>query len=373
MQLLHYIFHVWLVFTALISPHINNSTIPQNNKSPVKIGLLISGARSSAARNGAEMAILKANENGGVNGVPFKLVVRSMEGPWGTGSKQAVDLIFEENVWAIMGSHDGRNAHLVEQAITKIHVVFLSAWAGDPTLSQAFVPWYFSCVPNANQQADALIKEISNNMNVKKIAVISNYDYDSKTAMRSFLEKVKFEGKQQPMIYAYNNPETEFPEMAGVIKKIDANCIVLCGNPSSSMKIIEKLHQAQINIPVYGTLSLLDENELSYNELQCYENVIMISPRYWLRPEGIKFVEDYKIEYGNSPGAVAAYAYDGMNILIEAVRNAGNNRDNMQKEVSKTDYHGITGEIRFDEKGNLIGKAELMKIKNGVPVGFEAK
>ena len=46
-----------------------------------------------------------------------------------------------------MGSHDGRNAHLVEQVATKSQVVFLSAWASDPTLSQAFVPWFFSCVP----------------------------------------------------------------------------------------------------------------------------------------------------------------------------------------------------------------------------------
>jgi branched-chain amino acid transport system substrate-binding protein len=126
----------------------------------VKIGLLIPDNNSVAARQGAELAVRKANEDGGFQGRPFELVVRSMEGPWGTGSKQAVSLIFEEKVWALMGSHDGRNAHLVEQAATKAIVPFVSAWAGDPTLSQAFVPWFFNCVPNDSQQAETLIDEI---------------------------------------------------------------------------------------------------------------------------------------------------------------------------------------------------------------------
>jgi len=61
---------------------------------------------------------------------------------------------------ALFGSHDSRNAHLVEQAATKSQVVFVSAWSGDPTLSQAFVPWFFNCVPNDYQQVASLIEEI---------------------------------------------------------------------------------------------------------------------------------------------------------------------------------------------------------------------
>src|SRR5450756_1253186 len=119
-----------LGFIAMDVKAIQEHLIPDNN--------------SIAAKHGAEMAISKANEDGGFDGKPFQLVIRSMEGPWGTGSKQAVDLIFEENVCAIMGSPDGRNGHLVEQVTTKARIVFLSTWASDPTLAQAFVPWYFT-------------------------------------------------------------------------------------------------------------------------------------------------------------------------------------------------------------------------------------
>ena len=146
---------------------------------------------------GAELAIREANEKGGLNGFRFQLIVRSMEGPWGTGSKEAVNLIFEEKVWALLGAHDGRNAHIVEQAATKSIVVFVSAWASDPTLSQAFVPWFFNCVPNDNQQASSLIEEIYNKRNFNKVAVISGDDYDSKMTLNCFLKASAKSGKHR--------------------------------------------------------------------------------------------------------------------------------------------------------------------------------
>lgn len=106
------------------------------SRDTVKIGLLIPDNQSVAAKNGADLAVRKANNMGGINGNPVRLIIRSMEGPWGTGSKQTISLIFDENIAAILGSHDGRNAHLAEQASAKTGVVFLSAWTGDPTLSR---------------------------------------------------------------------------------------------------------------------------------------------------------------------------------------------------------------------------------------------
>ena len=163
MKLLNLIVFIWII----LSPEVFaiDKLTTENQKDPdntIKIGLLVQDNKSVEARNGAELAIRKVNAKGGIKGRPLKLIIRTMEGPWGTGSKQAVDLIFNEKVWAILGSHDGRNTHLVEQATAKTNVVFLSAWSSDPTLSQAFVPWFFNCVPNDRQQTAAFIDEIYN-------------------------------------------------------------------------------------------------------------------------------------------------------------------------------------------------------------------
>ena len=160
------------VLPLLFLPVISYAQGPLSVPEIIKIGLLIPESGYIAAKNGAELAIRKANEMGGFAKYQFHLIVRSMEGPWGTGSKQAVTLVFDENVVAILGSHDGRNAHLVEQVTAKSRVVFLSAWSGDPTLAQAFVPWFFNSIYNDIQLADALIDEIYTKRSLDKIAVI---------------------------------------------------------------------------------------------------------------------------------------------------------------------------------------------------------
>jgi branched-chain amino acid transport system substrate-binding protein len=337
----------------------------------VKIGLLISDKNSLTAMNGAELAIRKANENGGFKGDPFHLIVRSMEGLWGTGSKEAVNLIFNEKVWAILGSHDGRNAHLVEQVAAKTHIVFLSAWSGDPTLSQAFVPWFFSCVPNYFQQATALIEDIYDRKKFIRIAICSDSSYDSKMAVKSLIKKIKSEGKKEPLQFYYDNSSQIFSDLTDKIKKTAVDCIILCGHPSASVRLISQLKSERTEPAIYGSLTILDENKISDNDILQYQNVVFISSGNWLSPEAVDFREEYKKAYGNLPGEVAAYSYDGTNLIIEAVRKAGPDREKIQKSLREINYIGVTGSIQFDDKGNRKGQIGLMRIINGNRVPAE--
>ena len=326
----------------------------------------------TSAVQGAELAVRIANKTGGMNGRPFQLVVRSMEGPWGTGSKQAVNLIFEERVWALLGSHDGRNAHLVEQAATKATVVFVSAWAADPTLSQAFVPWFFNCVPNDMQQADALIEEIYNTRKINKTAVISENDYDSKQALKNFLKKTRLEGKADPMELLYENFSENLNGLIDQINKTDIGCIILFCRPLTSLKIIRQIRLRKMDKPVFGSLYILNENELSDPGLQNFNNFMFVASGKWSYSKDSVFIQEYQRAYGNLPGAVAAYAWDGMNLLIEAIRKAGvPDREKIQKSLQNIHYNGVTGLIRFDDKGNRIGNFKVTGIKNRLPAAIE--
>ncbi len=334
----------------------------------VRIGLLISKNGDVSAVHGAEIAIKNENSKTGTDSHYFKLVVRSMEGPWGTGSKQTVNLLYQEKVWAILGSHDGRNAHLVEQVTAKEHNIFLSAWATDPTLSQAFVPWYFSCVYNDLQQASALIKEIYKIRRISRVATVSDNGYDSKSALKSFVKQTETEGQPDPVQFYYDDSAENFDNLIDKVNKADVDCVVLFGHPPASVKIILQMNLKKMNHPVFGALSLLGGDKPVEQELADYENVFLVTSGDWLKSGGSAFRQKYRNEYGHEPGAVAAYAYDGMNVIIKAIKEAAFNRDMLQKSMARIVYEGITGEIRFDDKGNRQGNAPLVQIKNGNPV-----
>ncbi len=360
------------LFLVLAVFFLTTITSAQNNgkKETVKIGLLIPDSKSLAAKNGAELAIRSANEKGDPDGLTFRMIVSSMEGPWGTGSREAVTMIFDENVAAILGSNDGRNAHLVEQVAAKSRVVFLSAWTSDPSLAQAFVPWFFNCVPNDILQASALDEEIYVKRKLVRIAVISDNSYDSKSILNNFMKVIVKKNRPEPMQLSADDTAT-VSLLADKVKGSEIQGIVLLVQPPNSGKIAREVNIRNIDCRVFGSLALLDENKISGKALENYENIIIVSPGDISGIKALSFREEYKKSYGTLPGAVASYAFDGMNMLIDAIRKSGSGYEKIQKSLAGTRYEGVTGTIQFDDKGNRKGTPGFVEIKKGIPVNVK--
>lgn len=336
--------------------------------STLKIGFLIPDKKSIAAVQGAALAVKEANRKGGRS---FEMVVKSMEGPWGAGSRQAVNLIFDKEVVAMIGSIDGRNAHLIEQVSAKTHIVFMSVWSGDPTLSQAFVPWFFNCVPNDLQQADELIEEIYDKDKIDKVVVMSENDYDSKLSVDSFLKKLKSHGKAEPGKIFYYEQRDDFGSLSDQISKYGANAVVIFGLPASSLKLIRYPGFRKPDKRVFASLTVMGEQEFSADEWKAYENAVLVSSGQWFNQSGADFRREFSKEYGYEPGPVAAYAFDGMSLLIQAISKKGTETEQIKKYLSEVNYNGVTGIIKFDDKGNRTERARLMKVTQGIPVLVE--
>ena len=259
----------------------------------------------------------------------------------------------------LLGSHDGRNAHLVEQAATKARIVFMSAWAGDPTLSQAFVPWFFNSVPNDNKQATAITAGIFKGPSGQKTAVISDDGYDSGSSLKSFLATVSTAGRPAPLQLSWK----ECGEDPG-------NTLVILCQPKTAVGIVSIISEKNLKIKIFGSLSLLNEDELSPMELRTF-NEKLIVPSGAINSIKIKaFAAEYERAFGKEPGEVAAVAFDAMNILIEAIRKAGtSDRERIQDALKNIHYEGVTGTFGFDEKGNRNDRIGLVNVKDGLPSG----
>jgi len=370
MTLSRIISHIILIILMQLTGTVSSTALSQETKNnTIKIGLLVQDEKSVAARQAAALAIRKANEKGGMNGSEFQLVVRSMEGPWGTGSKQAVDLIFGENVWALLGSHDGRNAHLVEQAATKAGVVFISCWSGDPTLSQAFVPWFFNCVPNYSQQADILVNELYYIKKFSNIISVTDKTYDSNQAYLNFNKKTELSGNKISGHLIYDDYANKTDSIADNIIKGNHDCLLLFCSPVASSELIYLLSGRKFDKPVYGITFILNENELSEREMIRFDNVLKVPAGRWQATPAADFVREYRSLYGISPGLAATYVYDGMNALLEAIILAGSReREKIQYALAKMNFNGVSGPVQFDSRGNRSGPLYLTYLKNGMPL-----
>ena len=126
-----------------------------------------------------------------------------------------------------------------------------------------------------------------------------------------------------------------------------------------------------MNQPVFGTLSLMGETKFSEGEFAIFDDILFVTSVNWLGPNGIDFRKEFQRKYDKNPTEIAAYAFDGMNLIIEAIRSSDYDLEKVQEAMSKINYKGVTGTIQFDKRGNRIGNPELKELINGIPVNVK--
>lgn len=292
----------------------------QHNEETIKIGFLIRDKNDIAIQQVAQSAVEQANNLGGYKGQDFELIIKSCDGPWGITSKQAVALIFEDQVPIIVTALDGRNAHLAEQVTAKSHVLMLSTLSSDPTLSRAYVPWYFRMVPDDKQQAESLIKEIYITNKAKQVAVISLDKYDGEKSVESFETEVKQKGFLPPKVFR----DLEKDEFINKIDERSWDALVLAGTPNDGDKLT----------------SLIKSNN-TYSFLNFFS---------FMGPD--EFFKNVSTSFSPS----LDYVHDGISLAIESIQKFGPDAEAIRIGFKDLKYEGATGLVEFDKLGNRIFK-----------------
>jgi branched-chain amino acid transport system substrate-binding protein len=343
-----------------------------NDADLIRIGLLVfkhpEGKDASLqAWHGSELAIREINEKGGYKGKHFRLVVRSCDGPWGTGSKQTVNMVFNDQVSAIVGSVDGRNSHLIEQVIAKTHIPAVAAWATEPTLTEAFVPWLFRCVPDDRQQSRILIEDIYRQNKNAKVDLLSFGDYDSRNSADAFIKTITEKGLKIDERIVCDGTEKSIKNVTQRVLKNMPDAVVFFGFQSESGRIIVKLKNEIPQLSIYGnSWSIPDDSLMNLRGGEAI-GMQLVSPDIVKSESGKKFYNNFEEAYGYPPNPIAAYAYDGTRVILAAMISAGPDRQKIRDAIAVIDFKdGATGTFRFDNHGNRVNLPGLMKYSSNL-------
>ncbi len=340
----------------------------------VKIGFIgpLDGAQEYYSINGlhmlqgAKLAFEQANSEGGFRGIPFELIARNDIGLWGASGDELVKLD-DMGVLAVIGSIDGNNSHVAIRVALKLEIPMVNTGSTDPTLTDTRIPWVIRTNQDDRQFNYALLNEAYNIRGYTRVAILRANSRYARVGTREFVDGARRMGNPVSIRQVYFPGETDFSIYLEKIRDADVEAVLLWGEVDEIARITKQMRESGMEQTILTSEKVVNDHFLEIAGVHA-EGVVAVFP---FNPESnhpdlIQFHQDYKNRFGMDASSYAVQSYDGANILIRAIRNAGLNRALVRDEITSIqETHGLTGTIRLDGSWNNVYPVFIAEYRDG--------
>ena len=318
--------------------------------------------------NGATLAIEEANNNNGYQGIPYKLMIHNDVGLWGAAANEVVKMD-EEKVWAWLGSIDDIVSHVALRATLKMEIMMVNTGDPDPTFTETNIPWTIRVISDDRQSGYALAFHIFNNEKHERVAVIRSNSRYGRVGIMEYSEVAVRLGHPMMIEERYNEGEENFTMQLKNIKRSKPDAVLIWGNAKESALIVKQIRAMGMEQPIFASDRIVSQQflEIAGEDANGIVSTNPYNPTAD-NPKLKKFRASYIQRFNEEPNSFAAHAYDGMNLIIDAIDEVGLNRvlirDILTDLKTFQRYQGVTGEIILDGSWNDIGDIFMVEIEN---------
>ena len=344
----------------------------------IKVGgvACLTGAAATygaSTRNGCRLAFDEINDLGGVNiGGESYLIHYIFEDDQGSPEAAANafrKLIDQDEVYAILGSVMS-SCTLAGAPIAQdsgVPVISPTSTAVQVTRTGDYI--FRSCFLDPFQ--GAVVATFSyNDLSAKTAAVIFDNANDyTKGLAEAFRESFEELGGTVVAYEAFTDEATtvDFSAQLTNIKSANPDVIFLDAYYSAAALMAKQARALGITVPFVGAdgWDSAEFTKLGGEAVEGGHFCNHYSPED-VRPIVQNFVSKYREIYGETPDALATLAYDAALILVDSLERAGSlDRAAIRDAIAATNLECVSGVITFDEHGDPIKKAAVIKVVNG--------
>ena len=349
--------------------------LPPADLKEVRIGFLgpLSGSvmvpQGKQMLQGATLAMEEANKKGGYHGMSFVLMPHNDAGLWGAAANEVVKMD-DEKVWAFLGSIDDIVSHVALRAALKLEIFMVCTGDPDPTFTETNIPWTIRVISDDRASSYALLNYIHEKMGHSRVAVIRPNNRYGRVGIKEYTDASVRVGHPVIIEERFLDGDTDFTTQLVRIKKTSPDAILMWGNAKESGLILQQIRKMGLNQPVYASDRIVSPEFLKI--AGPLAEGIVTTCQYDPTADNPKlkaFQTNYVKRFGQEPDVFAAHAYDGMNIILEAIRKAGLNRvlirDLLTDFKTLQGYQGVTGKIILDSSWNDISDIFMAEVRNG--------
>jgi len=337
-------------------------------KKLVKLGFIgpLTGPNAAVglgARNSADLAVRQANER---TDLPyrFELVVLDDASDPTTGVAAATKLCSDPLV-AAATTHFNSPVGLATIHVFHRYGVPQMFWGGihpDITNKHNYLEVTRIC-PNTLVEHDNLVNFVVQKLGYKDWSII----YDMTSYGKSCLDAVKRSlNKVGAKIHSEDGIAVGATDFRPILSKIKAlkpgPQVIYYGGVVTEAALI-KIQMTELGMKhLYTGVTGMDSETFNATAKEAAEGTLIIGKAHI--DETSPFVKAYKAAgYKEYYEATGPYAYDAVNLIIEAIKKVGpEDKKKLAKAIREMEYHGILGVTKFDEFGQTLSGGLNVKV-----------
>ncbi|TET43330.1 ABC transporter substrate-binding protein [Candidatus Aerophobetes bacterium] len=371
-----------VVVLLLVGPLSIWRWVPVLKKPPVtyKVGALFAVTGPAAwlgtpERNTAKMIEEEVNAGGGINGHPLEIIIEDTVGDATRTVTAAKKLITKDEVLAIVGPSRSGTTMAVIPIVEEAEIPLISCAAAEAIV----VPvkrWVFK-TPQKDSDAAIRIYEHMNEKGITQIAII--------TGTTGFGDQ----GRQQLNKFApefgitivadetYGPEDTDMTAQLTKIKAREAQAVVNWSIVAGQVIVAKNMRQLGMEIPLYQSHGF---GNIKYAQTagEAGEGIIFPCGRLLAvdtlpddHPQKevlARYKKEYEAKYQEDVSTFGGHAWDGLQLVIEALREVGPDREKIRGYIENTkNFVGTGGVFNFspeDHNGLTKEAFEMLVVKD---------
>ncbi|BCR03888.1 branched-chain amino acid ABC transporter substrate-binding protein [Desulfuromonas versatilis] len=287
----------------------------------------------------------------------------------------ALKLIEKDEVLAMVGPNSSKQAVPAGQVANDNETVMISPWSTNPdtTLDR---PWVFRAAFLDPFQGPVAVDFAVEQFGAKTAAVLYDLSNDYSKGLAEIFKEV-FEKKMgQGTVLAFESHGTKDQDFSAQLTKIIAakpDFIFLPDNYNQVALIVKQAHQLGWKGPFMGSDAWGSSELMELCGDDC--KGLFFSTHYaaaGATGATKEFIDRYTAKYGNVPDDVAALTWDATRIVLQGIQEAGKLTGKLRRDrqavkegmAAIKSFDGITGTMKFDEQGDPVKCAVVVKISD---------
>jgi len=333
----------------------------------------------------AEMVVEKINKAGGINGDTIELIVKDSAGSSEKAVSFAKQLIEEDKVVAIIGPSTSGESMAVKKIAEEGKTLLISCAAAevivDPVASYVFK------TPQKDSFAAQKIFEEMQRLKINTIAIAAGNDGFGKAGKEQLEKMAPTFGIKVAIAETYDSKATDLSALVAKLKADPAIQAVINWSVVPAQAIIAKnMRQSGWQVPLFQSHGF---GNIKYAEAAgaAAEGIIFPCGRLLIvdsladsNPQKsllIQYKAEYEAKYKEDASAFGGYGFDAINMVLAAVKQAGNDRAKVRDAVEGlTKFPGVGGIFSFtpqDHNGLDIDSFAMLTVKDGKFIPYKGQ